>query len=277
MLNRNNNEIAQDEDKIVYRKHPDGTPCYAKDPKDCPIISQHMKADEADDLNDTGIDDAAYLEAVKNGDMETCAKMVHEAVKRAMPDTKVVGDDGKPMVVYHGTKDRFNVFSGGDENNSSWFAEKIGYAKEYAGDPEDGNVDAWVKHCFLNVKNPFDMRDGENVVDGYAEISMTRHDGGEASETEILKIARLLGTTSEDVRRRFDNRQIWEITQSREFAERLRSLGFDGIKFVECGDPTWAVFDSNQIKSADPITYDDDGNVIPLGKRFDFTNPDIRY
>lgn len=36
-------------------------------------------------------------------------------------------------------------------------------------------------------------------------------------------------------------------------------------------------FDSNQIKSSDPVTYDDKGKVIPLSKRFDPTNPDIRY
>lgn len=38
-----------------------------------------------------------------------------------------------------------------------------------------------------------------------------------------------------------------------------------------------AVFSSNQVKSADPITYDDDGNVIPLDKRFDESSTDIRY
>jgi len=31
------------------------------------------------------------------------------------------------------------------------------------------------------------------------------------------------------------------------------------------------------IKSADPITYDDSGKIIPLSKRFQKTNPDIRY
>jgi hypothetical protein len=34
---------------------------------------------------------------------------------------------------------------------------------------------------------------------------------------------------------------------------------------------------TENIKSADPITYDDDGNVIPLSQRFDLTTPDIRY
>jgi hypothetical protein len=37
------------------------------------------------------------------------------------------------------------------------------------------------------------------------------------------------------------------------------------------------VFDPSQIKSADPITYDNAGNVIPLSKRFDMGSRDIRY
>ena len=31
------------------------------------------------------------------------------------------------------------------------------------------------------------------------------------------------------------------------------------------------------IKSADPVTYDDDGKVIPLSQRFNTKNKDIRY
>ena len=36
-------------------------------------------------------------------------------------------------------------------------------------------------------------------------------------------------------------------------------------------------FDSSQIKSADPVTYDDSGNVIPLSERFNEEQEDIRY
>lgn len=36
-------------------------------------------------------------------------------------------------------------------------------------------------------------------------------------------------------------------------------------------------FDTNQVKSADPITYDDSDNVIPLSERFNSNNDDIRY
>jgi len=37
------------------------------------------------------------------------------------------------------------------------------------------------------------------------------------------------------------------------------------------------VFKASQIKSADPVTYDDGGNVIPLCERFDQSSDDIRY
>lgn len=36
-------------------------------------------------------------------------------------------------------------------------------------------------------------------------------------------------------------------------------------------------FDSNQLKSADPVTYDDAGNVIPLSERFNPEKDDIRW
>jgi hypothetical protein len=37
------------------------------------------------------------------------------------------------------------------------------------------------------------------------------------------------------------------------------------------------VLDPSQIKSADPITKDNAGNVIPLSQRFKATSDDIRY
>ena len=46
-----------------------------------------------------------------------------------------------------------------------------------------------------------------------------------------------------------------------------------GSEFV---DET-VVFKPEQIKSANPITYDDQGEEIPLSKRFDQNNSDIRY
>ena len=62
----------------------------------------------------------------------------------------------------------------------------------------------------------------------------------------------------------------------------LKEQGYDGIKDKGgkgggAGHTVWIPFSSEQVKSADPITYDDNGNVIPLSKRFDSENKDIRY
>lgn len=50
-----------------------------------------------------------------------------------------------------------------------------------------------------------------------------------------------------------------------------------GAGEVEGGGKSYAVLNANDIKSADPITRDDAGNVIPLSQRFNPQTPDIRY
>ena len=63
--------------------------------------------------------------------------------------------------------------------------------------------------------------------------------------------------------------------------EKLQNLGYDGfivskedsqMDYVEMG-----VFRANQIKSADPVSFDADGNIIPLSERFDDNRSEISY
>ena len=49
-----------------------------------------------------------------------------------------------------------------------------------------------------------------------------------------------------------------------------------GIVELSDGDRIYYVADSSQIKLADPVTYDDAGNVIPLSQRFNDQSDDIR-
>lgn len=46
---------------------------------------------------------------------------------------------------------------------------------------------------------------------------------------------------------------------------------------LDNGETRYFVRNAEDIKSADPITYDDNGNVIPLSQRFNEENDDIRY
>ena len=50
-----------------------------------------------------------------------------------------------------------------------------------------------------------------------------------------------------------------------------------GIVELPGGDRIYYVADSSQVKLADPVTKDLDGNVIPLSQRFKATSEDIRY
>ena len=62
------------------------------------------------------------------------------------------------------------------------------------------------------------------------------------------------------------------------------TTGIDGFHYIwgnkdgsGVQNDIYLAFNSNQIKSADPVTYDDDGNVIPLSERFNPEKNDIRY
>lgn len=75
-----------------------------------------------------------------------------------------------------------------------------------------------------------------------------------------------------------------------EAVDRAKNNGYDGVVYgniVDTGSmwgytgspigDTVVAFDPNQIKSADPFTYDDAGKLIPLSERFQPDSPDIRY
>ena len=66
------------------------------------------------------------------------------------------------------------------------------------------------------------------------------------------------------------------LDNNRAFTQELKNRGHDGTIQSEDGDEA-VVFDPSQIKVADPVTYDDAGNVIPLSERFSRKSQDIRY
>lgn len=78
---------------------------------------------------------------------------------------------------------------------------------------------------------------------------------------------------------------------TREIAEFAEEQGYDSVVFRDLMDnggqnskvassvtaDIYIIFDPNNVKSADPITYDNDGNIIPLSERFNENEKDIRY
>ena len=226
--------------------------------------------------------DADYMAAVKAGDMETAQRMVVEAAKLAMPNTKVVDEEGNPLVVYHGTGADFNVF---DENYSStntgaknttlgfYFTPLRAYAETIA----DG--ESIIKSVFLNIENPLEL--------GYAKkFDGNYHNGREAKPfnyEDSRNIVDGLNEIRKAVIKKFGSYTRENVSKWKSLVESY----YDGV-FVMTGDTAdflstlipsmqYIAFKPSQIKSADPVTYDDSGNVIPLSERFNEENEDFRF
>lgn len=201
--------------------------------------------------------DASYLDAVNRGDMETAQRMVLEAAKLAMPNTKVVDENGNPKVVYHGDRKKARyIFS-----TDTFFTPKEEYAKRYT------NGTGEVYATFLDIKRPFDIRD-KKAYDIFTEFR-----GGRKPVVTTTGAMDWGEYSYEDLQ---------------EYVEGVAPNEYDGFILDEGADPdgnggvihrglSFVPFAPNQIKSADPVTYDDAGNVIPLSERFNPRKEDVRY
>ena len=78
------------------------------------------------------------------------------------------------------------------------------------------------------------------------------------------------------------------LQKTRDIAEKAFALGYDSITIKNLKDNGGQtgyqgagdiyIFNAeNAVKSADPVTYDDAGNIIPLSERFNTQEQDIRY
>lgn len=201
--------------------------------------------------------DAEYISAVENGDMETAERLVKEAAKLAMPDTKVVDEDGYPMPMFHGDRKKGRyVFS-----TDTFFTPNEQYAKRYTGGTGE------VYPVYLNIENPFDVRD-EKARDIFTEFN-----GGRVPVETTTGALDWGQYTYEDLQ---------------EYIEENYPGEYDGFILDEGGEPdyngnvvhrglSYIPFTSSQAKYSSAVTYDDNGNVIPLSERFNEEKEDIRF
>jgi hypothetical protein len=189
--------------------------------------------------------DEEYLRLAQNPEenKEALQKMVDEAAKAA-------GYDLGP--VFHGTISKFDTFDNkktGRNDRGLWglghyFATSLERARSYADRQGDG---ARIIPAFISLKNPLVLKTGADLVTRLPDGTNTRDLVGQNLDGSKIKAIALEGNHDGVV--------------------QLRPNG-------EIGD--LVVYSSNQIKSADPVTYDN-GNIIPLSQRFDSSNNDIRY
>lgn len=231
--------------------------------------------------------DTEYLELAKNPEKNEARlrEMVAEAAKTAMPDSKVVDSNGRLKHVYHGTSngghtwfDTYAYYSKfGLFGNGAYFTEDRNIAEQYTR--KGRGTKPQVYSVFLNITNPIDM-------DAIADIEVWNEAMQKASEDLSLLDGEM--TNEQAFRRMVEDLEYAEV-YSYDAAEIVRNvfenMGYNGITHIGGGrvgmsDGTrhrvWIAFEPEQIKSADPVTYDDDGNVIPISERFS-EKGDIRF
>lgn len=210
--------------------------------------------------------DKMYMDAVKRRDMKTAMKLVLTAAKAAMPNTKVVDANGNPKIAYHQTNSTIyrNI-----EDGRSW--DELDWKEKSEWDDRDDWEDYWKEKDFyefnrVNARTTVEL-DGFFFSPEYDEY----HGYGKRTIAAFLDIKNPATKDNYNV-----DASITDSGKNERI--RMQSEGYDGVIYDEDGKIVeYIAFEPNQIKSAEPVTYDDQGNVIPLSKRFDFNNNDIRY
>ena len=213
------------------------------------------------------------MDAVNRGDMETAQKMVDEEAKR----------HGYNIKVFHGTPNETISASKGRVRGDDYKKLATDYADKlfpYVVFRNNGRLTGIYTSTDRGIADAFSYsfsRQG-TVYDLYARADKPFTFDAEGngwnnipiSVVEDLDISKAGRITLEDV-----SRSAKEQGYDAVVVNNVRETGSGDNESPLTTDVI--VFNSNQVKSADPVTYDDKGNVIPLSERFNENNEDIRY
>lgn len=183
-----------------------------------------------------------------------------------MPNTKVVDEDGNPKVVYHQTNATVYI---NRETEQNW--DELDWRERIEWDERDDWDDYWEERDFytfsrVNARTTQEL-DGFFFAPEYDEY----HEYGDRTISAFLNITNPASFGDYNI-------DSSKTNAGRDERIRLQNEGYDGVINEEDGSIwEYIAFEPNQIKSADPVTYDDNGNVIPLSERFNPEMEDIRH
>ena len=260
--------------------------------------------------------DTTYMDAVNRGDMETAQRMVDKAAKEAGYVTNGYhGTKSKGFTVFEkgdigfhfGTKEQAKTKAGHITPSKS--------ANPFFLDEENEIKIGTIINAFLKMDNSliFERDLGEwqvpEIVNYFEallnndktfsvgkfnrqtkEVTWEKVDPKSISNIKITESDRVkLDAIKNQYERDWNSNKgkdekdfVYSSRSAQMLREFLQEKGYDSIKYLneyegEENAYSYMVFYPEQIKSADPVTYDDNGNVIPLSQRFNKENDDIRY
>ena len=203
-------------------------------------------------------------------------KLVKQAAKIAMPNTKVVDENGYPMIVYHGSDKNFNVFNRGFFDSSKFVAQTYSY-------------DNILYSSFLNITKPAIIKNNKNInIESWYHIWMTKEEAKKYGISDSHDYDEIMPEIIKD----YNNvtGKEWVVTVIDDIVDAVKSnKKYDGVILVgvygdtnlsekyEDSHNEYIPISPEQVKSAEPFTFDGEGNLIPLSKKFDLNNKDMRF
>lgn len=259
----------------------------------------------------------AYQTDIENGDMIGAELAVERAANLAMPDSKIRGEDGNLIPVYHGTREMFYEFDTSIKGGVNGTAEGFGIytsddpevtsaygnrqIKMYANITKPATSDkktispaklaALIKDtCKKQAQKAVEDGEYDSVQDALMDTWVSNYVytydmGMERAYREVAKtILQMNDSDMAVIHEVMSGMAIRDYAEATDFYHNslIPITGFDGFATHWENSATgkksniYLAFDSSQLKSADAVTYDDNGNVIPLPERFDPEKKDIR-
>lgn len=179
--------------------------------------------------------------------------------------SKVIDENGEPLVVYHGTSStnddysNFTIFK--NEDNQHFFSDE----KDVAN-----SMGEYLYESFLNIKKPFEI---DANGDDFGDVK--NHKGGivhfsKLTDEQRKKLAIAFDVSEQELEENWGNQDIDLVRanverriglSTDEWAKRARAMKYDGVVFTRIRDggdysamqnpsTVYVAFNSNQIKSA---------------------------
>ena len=257
----------------------------------CEVVVKKVRGQQRFYLHEVEIKktlDGVFKSVANNGNASQVSKLIlgkHLAEVKGNV-SKVVDENGEPMVVYHGTDNTnpdytsFTVFKHSDPRVKK-YVHFFSSSRDVAG-----SMGSYVYDVFLNIKNPLIIDAGGNSWGAIKDHTNGRVKFSDLTDEQKKKLCRVFDCTMKELESSYRADSEIDLVQAgvikrderstNEWADYARANGYDGVIFRNLRDgagydvmqnssDVFAVYNSNQIKSAtDNIgTYSE--------------NPDIRW
>lgn len=191
--------------------------------------------------------DALYNAAIESGNMDEVQRLRDMHFSAKASDNKLVNQNGVPHKVWHGSPEEWTIFDNSKRGLEDviYFSTDKSYADQFTIPKKKWKLrmipTKSSRPFYLYGKTPLNI--GSDMESDLVQNELMRNwmNGGNADSVYGL--------------------DLW--------TPDMPLKQSNGMEF--------GVLRRNQMKLADPIAFDDNGNIISLSKRDDFTNPDIRY